>query len=112
MSGTEPPLLAAVHPALVSFLEAELAARGQPVLARAAAELRFHGWCRCAPACTYLRTAPAARADNAWIHLDDEAPRVWLQLDRDRTSFAGMEICEFDPGPATALDPDRPAAVG
>ena len=37
--------------------------------------------------------------DNAWIHLDDEdSPRVWLQLDRGHTSFAGMEICEYTLG--------------
>jgi hypothetical protein len=109
VSEIEPPLLADVHPALVSFLDTALTEEGEPDLARALARLRFHGWCRCSPTCAYLRTAPAAHADNAWIHLDDEdAPRVWLQLDRDHTSFAGMEICEFDLGPASALDPDRP----
>ena len=109
MSEIEPPLLTDVYPALVSFLDAALVGEGEPELARALAELRFHGWCGCGPTCNYLRTAPAARASNAWIHLDDEdegeeerEPRVWLQLDLDHTSFAGMEICEFDLGPALA----------
>ncbi|MFB0631749.1 hypothetical protein [Streptomyces sp. AB3(2024)] len=113
MSEIEPPLLADVYPALVSFLDAALVAEGEPALARALAGLRLHGWCRCSAACAYLRTAPAGRADSAWIHFDnDEAPGVWLQLDRDRVSFAGMEICGFDLGPAPDLDPDRPAGVG
>ncbi|MGW6980298.1 hypothetical protein ACWGE1_12750 [Streptomyces sp. NPDC054932] len=113
MNATEPPLPADVYPALVSFLDAALVEEGEPALAQALARLRFHGWCTCGPACTYLRTAPATRADSAWIHLDDEeAPRVWLQLDQDRTSFAGMEICAFDLGPAPALDPHRPAGMG
>ncbi|PWK66682.1 hypothetical protein BCL76_110168 [Streptomyces sp. CG 926] len=113
MSETEPPLLADVYPALVSFLDAALVAEGEPALAQALVRLRFHGWCGCRMTCTYLRTAPAAQADNLWIHLDDEeAPRVWLQLAQGHDSFAGMEICEFDLGPASALDPDRPAGVG
>ncbi|MEV0475046.1 hypothetical protein [Streptomyces prunicolor] len=114
MSEIEPPLLADVYPALVSFLDTTLAGDGEPELARALARLRFHGWCRCSPTCTYLQTAPATRAYNAWIHLDDEdadEPLVWLQLDLDQTSFAGMEICEFVLGPAPALDPDRPAGL-
>jgi hypothetical protein len=59
------------------------------------------------------RSAGAGEApDSTWIHLDDEeAPRVWLQLDRDHTSFAGMEICELELGSAPALDPDRPAGM-
>ncbi|MBZ4322500.1 hypothetical protein [Streptomyces huiliensis] len=105
----EPPLLADVYPALVSFLTAALVSEGEPTLARAVAGLRFHGWCECGPACTYLRTAPVGCADGNWVHIDDEVPRVWLQSGRDQTSFVGMEICEFDLGPAPALDPDRPA---
>ncbi|MFI0739386.1 hypothetical protein ACH4PU_15050 [Streptomyces sp. NPDC021100] len=112
MSETEPPLLADVYPALVSFLDAALVSAGESALAQAVVGLRFHGWCRCGTACTYLRTAPADRADSTWLHFDDEAPRVWLQFDRDRTSFAGMEICEFDLGPAPASDLDRPSGVG
>ncbi|MFE3767153.1 hypothetical protein ACFXPI_35965 [Streptomyces sp. NPDC059104] len=113
MSETEPPLLADVYPALVSFLDTALVAEGEPALARALAGLRFHGWCRCSAACAYLRTAPAGRADSAWIHFDDDAaPGLWLQLDLDHASFAGMEICGFALGPAPALDPDRPAGVG
>ncbi|MER6445722.1 hypothetical protein [Streptomyces venezuelae] len=113
MPTTEPPLLADVYPALVSFLDTALTEEGEPALARALARLRFHGWCTCGHACTYLITAPAPRASGAWIHVDDEeAPRVWLQLDQDRSSFAGMEICAFDLGPAPALDPHRPAALG
>ncbi|MFF1497697.1 hypothetical protein [Streptomyces sp. NPDC058304] len=113
MSETEPPLLADVYPALVSFLDEALVAEGESALTGSLAWLRSHGWCGCSPNCTYLRTAPATRADSTWIHLDDEeAPRVWLQLDRDQASFAGMEICEFDLGPAPALDPDRPAGLG
>ncbi|MET8331804.1 hypothetical protein [Streptomyces sp. NPDC005181] len=112
MSEIEPPLLADVYPALVSFLDAALVAEGESVLAQAVERLQFHGWCGCRQACNYLRTAPAARADSAWIHLDDEeTPRVWLQLNRDHTSFAGMEICEFVLGPSPALDPDRPVGV-
>ncbi|MFI6624889.1 hypothetical protein [Streptomyces sp. NPDC050528] len=108
----EPPLLADVYPALVSFLDAALVAEGLPLLAQALVRLRFHGWCRCSPSCTYLRTAPTTRAADAWFHFDDEdAPRVWLQLDQDHASFAGMEICEFELGPAPALDPDRPVDV-
>ncbi|MGI5337586.1 hypothetical protein ACQEVS_09420 [Streptomyces sp. CA-181903] len=109
MSEPEPPLLADVHPALVSFLKATLISEGEPGLARAVGRLRFHGWCDCAPTCTYLRTAPADRAGGTWIHLDDEAPRVWLQFDRNHTSFAGMEICEFDLGPPPASDLDLPS---
>ncbi|MFK0152012.1 hypothetical protein ACIQVL_04830 [Streptomyces sp. NPDC090499] len=113
MSEMEAPLIADVYPGLVSFLEAALAAEGESALAQALLRLPFHGWCGCNVNCTYLRTAPAAHAGSAWIHLDDEEePRVWLQLDRDRTSFVGMEICEFDLGPAPALDPDRPAGLG
>ncbi|KPI15850.1 hypothetical protein OK006_10766 [Actinobacteria bacterium OK006] len=37
---------------------------------------------------------------------------MWLQLDRDHASFAGMEICEFDLGPALVLDLDRPSEMG
>ncbi|MGW7332478.1 hypothetical protein ACWGIU_28570 [Streptomyces sp. NPDC054840] len=56
------------------------------------------------------RTAPAGRAGSSWIHLDDgDTPLVWLQLDREHTSFAGMEICAFELGAAPALDPHRPA---
>ncbi|MFG2234756.1 hypothetical protein ACGFNX_33025 [Streptomyces sp. NPDC048723] len=106
------PLLADVYPALVSFLASELAAEGEPALAQAVAQLRFHGWCTCSRTCNYLRTAPADRADNAWIHRDDgDTPLVRLQLDRGHTSFAGMEICSFELGPAPALDPHRPACV-
>ncbi|MFB8038978.1 hypothetical protein ACFC5Z_40000 [Streptomyces sp. NPDC056004] len=112
MSETEPPLLADVYPALVSFLDAALVSEGEPALAQVVVGLRFHGWCECSPTCTYLRTAPTGCADSAWIHLDDEAPRVWLQFDRDHTSFAGMEICEFELGPAPALDLDRPSGMG
>ncbi|MEU4504903.1 hypothetical protein [Streptomyces sp. NPDC024089] len=112
MSETEPPLLADVYPALVSFLDAALVSEGQSALAQAVVGLRFQGWCGCSPTCTYLRTAPTDRADSTWIHLDDEAPRVWLQFDRDHTSFAGMEICEFELGPAPALDLDRPSRMG
>ncbi|WP_405995117.1 hypothetical protein [Streptomyces sp. NBC_00986] len=112
MSKIEPPLLSHVYPALVSFLDAALVGEGEPRLAQALVRLRFHGWCRCRPTCRYLRTAPTTRAANGWIHLDDEdAPRVWLQLDQDHASFAGMDICEFDLGPAPALDPDRPVDV-
>lgn len=113
MTETESPLLAEVHPALVSFLDAALVSEGEPALAQGLARLRFRGRCRCGPACDCLRTAPAARADHGRIHLDDEqGPRVWLQLDLDGTTFAGMEICAFERGPAPALDPDRPAGVG
>ncbi|MFE2141388.1 hypothetical protein ACFXA3_06435 [Streptomyces sp. NPDC059456] len=114
MTDTEPPLLADVYPALVSFLRAALVSEGESAaLAQSVVGLRFHGWCGCSPTCTYLRTAPADRGgDSTWIHLDDEAPRVWLQFDRDRTSFAGMEICEFDLGPAPALDLDQPSGMG
>ncbi|WP_329138855.1 hypothetical protein OG552_31845 [Streptomyces sp. NBC_01476] len=112
MTELERPLLADVYPALVSFLGTALVAEGEPGLARSVERLRFHGWCGCGPYCGYLRTAPEGRAENAWIHLDDgEEPRVWLQLDRDQASFAGMEICEFRLGPAPALDPDRPPHV-
>ncbi|MER7196146.1 hypothetical protein [Streptomyces flaveolus] len=111
MDATEPPLLADVYPALVSFLDAALVAEGETVLAQTVGVLRFHGWCGCSAACTYLRTAPDGCAGSTWVHLEDEAPRVWLQFDRDRTSFAGMEICEFDLGPAPALDLDRPSGV-
>ncbi|WP_225638976.1 hypothetical protein [Streptomyces solaniscabiei] len=111
MDATEPPLLADVYPALVSFLDAALVAEGEAVLAQAVGVLRFHGWCGCSTACTYLRTAPDGYADGTWVHLDGEVPRVWLQFDRDRSSFAGMEICEFDLGPAPALDLDRPSGV-
>ncbi|MCC0093373.1 hypothetical protein K7B10_00870 [Streptomyces flavotricini] len=109
---TEPPLLADVYPALVSFLDAALVSEGEYALAQVVMGLRFHGWCGCSPTCSYLRTAVADRADSTWIHLDDEAPRVWLQFDQDRTSFGGMEICEFDLGPAPALDRDRPSGLG
>ncbi|MFG2392704.1 hypothetical protein ACGFYF_27955 [Streptomyces lavendulae] len=106
MSEIEPPLLVDVHPALVSFLDAALIAEGEPALARSLAGLRLHGWSRCSPACVHLRTAPEGRADSTWIHFDgDVAPGVWLQLDRDRESFAGMEICGFDLG----ADPGRPS---
>ncbi|MCB5163802.1 hypothetical protein LG634_02950 [Streptomyces bambusae] len=112
MNETQPPLLADVYPALVAYLDAALVAEGEPTLAAALPRVRFHGWCGCSPTCTYLRTAPADRADNVWVHLDDEeAPRVWLQLDRDHTSVAGMEVCEFALGPAPALDPHRPAGM-
>ncbi|WP_406290552.1 hypothetical protein [Embleya sp. NBC_00896] len=112
MSESEPPLLADVYPALVSFLGAALVAEGEPALAQVVERLRFHGWCGCRQGCNYLRSGPTARADIAWVHLDDEEePRVWLQLDRDRTSFVGMEICEFVLGPAPALDSERPAGV-
>ncbi|MEU2833555.1 hypothetical protein ABZ667_33720 [Streptomyces lavendulae] len=105
MSEIEPPLLVDVHPALVSFLGAALVAEGEPALARSLAGLRLHGWSRCSPACVHLRTAPEGRVDSTWIHFDgDEAPGVWLQLDRNRESFAGMEICGFDLG--------LPAGVG
>lgn len=104
MTETEPPLLADVYPALVSFLDAALVSEGESTLAQAVAGLRFHGWCGCSQTCTYLRTAPVDCADSAWIILDGEEPRVWLQLDRDHASFAGMEICEFDLGPAPVLD--------
>ncbi|MYS09026.1 hypothetical protein GTW71_21895 [Streptomyces sp. SID6041] len=112
MTETEPPLLADVYPALVLFLDAALVTEGEPALAKAVGESRFHGWCGCSPTCTYLRTAPASCADSAWIHLNDEVPRVWLQLDRDHASFAGMEICEFDLGSTPALDLDRPSGMG
>ncbi|MET9479065.1 hypothetical protein [Streptomyces sp. NPDC006638] len=112
MTETEPPLLADVYPELVSFLDAALVAEGEFTLAQAVADLRFHGWCGCSQTCTYLRTAPVGNADSAWIILDDEEPRVWLQLDRDQGSFAGMEICEFDLGPAPVLDLDRPSKMG
>ncbi|MEV7525155.1 hypothetical protein [Streptomyces sp. NPDC091371] len=113
MNDIEPPLLADVYPALVSFLDAALVEEGEPALAQAVRRLRFHGWCGCSRTCNYLRTGPALRAANAWIHLDDgETPRVWLQLDQDDASFAGMEICDFELGPASALDPDRPGTVG
>ncbi|XUL89826.1 hypothetical protein ACQ86D_27040 [Streptomyces galilaeus] len=103
MSEIEPPLLRDVYPTLVSFLDAALVGAGEPELARTVARLRFHGWCGCSPTCRYLRTAPDNRAASTWIHLDDEEePRVWLQLDLERTSFAGMEILEFDLGPAHA----------
>ncbi|MEU6105809.1 hypothetical protein [Streptomyces flaveolus] len=111
MDETDPPLLADVYPALVSFLDAALVAEGKSVLAQAVVVLRFHGWCGCSAACTYLRTAPDGCADTTWFPLDDEAPRVRLQFDRGRTSFAGMEICEFDLGPAPALDLDRPSGM-
>ncbi|MEY2228965.1 hypothetical protein [Streptomyces sp. BF23-19] len=104
------PLLSDVYPALVSFLASKLAAEDEPALAQGVARLRFHGWCTCSRTCAYLRTAPADRADNSWIHLDDgDTPLVCLQLDREHTSFAGMEICAFELGPAPALDPRRPA---
>ncbi|MFJ9245390.1 hypothetical protein [Streptomyces sp. NPDC101776] len=112
MTETEPPLLADVYPALVSFLDAALVSEGEPTLAQAVAGLRFHGWCGCSQTCAYLRTAPVGRADSAWIVLDDEEPRVWLQLDRDHASFAGMEIWEFDLGPDLVLDLDRPSETG
>ncbi|MFD9490438.1 hypothetical protein G3I62_39650 [Streptomyces sp. SID14446] len=112
MTETEPPLLADVYPALVSFLDAALVSEGESALAQAVVGLRFRGWCGCSPTCTYLRTAPADCADSVWIHLDDDVPRVWLQWDRDHASFAGMEICELDLGPAPALDLDRPAGLG
>ncbi|MEU4953477.1 hypothetical protein [Streptomyces lavendulae] len=99
MSEIEPPLLVDVHPALVSFLDAALVAEGEPALARSLAGLRLHGWSRCSPACVHLRTAPEGRAGSTWIHFDgDVAPGVWLQPDRERESFAGMEICGFDLG--------------
>ncbi|MGW3321217.1 hypothetical protein [Streptomyces virginiae] len=102
-----------VRPALVSFLTSELTAEDEPALARSVARLRFHGWCTCSRTCSYLRTAPADRAGNCWIHLEDgDAPLVWLRLDLDHTSFAGMEICAFDLGPAAAArDPRRPAGA-
>ncbi|MER7767202.1 hypothetical protein [Kitasatospora sp. NPDC096140] len=113
MHESGPPLLGDVYPRLLSFVEAALIAEGEPALAGAVGRLRFHGWCGCRPTCTYLRTAPASRADSSWLHLDDDdAPRVWLQFDRDHTSFAGMEICEFDLGPVPALDPNRPSGLG
>uniref|UniRef100_A0AAU2JHW4 Uncharacterized protein n=1 Tax=Streptomyces sp. NBC_00049 TaxID=2903617 RepID=A0AAU2JHW4_9ACTN len=113
MSETEPPLLADVYHVLVSFLDAALVDEGESALARALVRLRFHGWCGCSPTCTYLRTDPATQGDSAWIHLDDEeAPRVWLQLDGEHASFTGTEICEFDPGPASAFDADRPVGMG
>ncbi|MFG2979027.1 hypothetical protein ACGFYY_39320 [Streptomyces sp. NPDC048331] len=68
---------------------------------------------RAAPPAPTLRTAPAPRADSTWIELDDaEAPLVRLQLDQDRTSFAGIEICAVDLGPAPALDPPPTAGLG
>lgn len=109
MSEVERPLLATVYPALVAYLETSLVAEGEPSLARAVRQLRFHGWCRCRQSCTYLRTSAAGSGDNAWIDLEDEEPRVWLQLDRGHTSFAGMDILEFALGPAPELDPLRPA---
>ncbi|MFD4862755.1 hypothetical protein [Streptomyces atratus] len=113
MTETEPPpLLVDVYPALVSFLDEALVSEGESALAQAVVGLRFHGWCGCSPTCTYLRTAPTGCADSVWIHLDDEVPRVWLQFDRDQASFAGMEICEFDLGPAPALDLGRPSGMG
>jgi hypothetical protein len=36
---------------------------------------------------------------------------VWLHLDRDHASFAGMKICGFDLGPAPVLDLDRPSEM-
>jgi hypothetical protein len=98
VSDLEVPLLAEAYPALVTYLEAALIAEGEQSLSRVVRELRFYGWCRCKPSCTYLLTAPAGDRDNAWIHLDDEEPRVWLQLNHGHTSFAGMEILEFDLG--------------
>lgn len=97
VSETEPPLLADVYPALVSFLDAAPVSEESPPWPRSWG-LAFHGWCGCSPTCTYLRTVPTDRAESTWIHLDDEVPCVWLQFDRDHTSFAGMEICEFDLG--------------
>jgi hypothetical protein len=97
---------------LAAYLETSLIAEGEPSLARAVQQLRFHGWCKCRQSCNYLQTAAAGSRDNAWIHLDDEdSPRVWLQLDRGHTSFAGMEICEYTLGPASELDSLRPAHI-
>ncbi len=97
MSELERPLLSEVYPALVTYLEAALVAEGEESLAPVVHELRFHGWCKCRESCTYLQTAPAGSGDNAWIDLEDDegSPLVWLQLDHSRTSFAGMDICEF-----------------
>jgi hypothetical protein len=111
MGEEERPLLAEVYPALVTYLEASLIAEGESSLSRAVRQLRFYGWCKCRLSCTYLQTAAAGSRDNAWIHLEDEDPRVWLQLDRGHTSFAGMEICDFALGPALELDPLRPAHI-
>jgi hypothetical protein len=78
VSEAERPLLADVYPALISYLNAKLTAEGEPALAAALVRLRFYGWCNCAPACSYLRTAPPGHADNAWLPFDDdEEPSVW-----------------------------------
>jgi hypothetical protein len=105
------PLLADAYPALVTYLEAALIAEDSwQSLARVVHELRFYGWCRCKPSCTYLLTGAEDDRDNAWIDLegDDEEPTVWLQLNRGHTSFAGMEILEFDLGPVTRGHARRP----
>lgn len=113
VSEAERPLLANVYPALISYLDAKLIADGEPALAAGLVRLRFYGWCRCSLNCTYLRTAPAGRADSLWLLFDEaEEPSVWVQFDRDHASFAGMEILEFKLGPAPALDPDRPDGMG
>jgi hypothetical protein len=108
----ELPLLADVYPALIAYLESGLVAEGYGPLALAARELRFHGWCTCSESCRYLKSAPDGVADNAWVHLEDDAgPYVWLQLLQGHASFAGMEICDFVLGPAPEADPLRPAYV-
>ncbi|MFD9398455.1 hypothetical protein ACFWA4_06500 [Streptomyces sp. NPDC060011] len=89
MTETEPPLLADVYPALVSFLDAALVSEGESALAQAVVGLRFRGWCGCSPTCTYLRTAPADCADSVWIHLDDDVPAC---------GFNGTGIMPRSPG--------------
>lgn len=97
MKELEPPRLAEIYPALVDYLETSLMDLGEHSLVDVVRKLPYLGWCRCKSACPYLRTGDVAAADSAWIHLDDDdAPRVWLQLDRDHVTFVGMEIHEFD----------------
>lgn len=97
MGEAEPPLLADVYPKLVAYLASALVAEGEEALAQAAGHLRFFGWCTCSPTCKYIKTAPSGSADSLWIHLEDEdTPYVWLQLAQSHTTFAGMEICDFE----------------
>ncbi|MBS2962443.1 hypothetical protein KGA66_05260 [Actinocrinis puniceicyclus] len=97
MTEPEPRHLAEVYPALVHFLETALMDLGEHAFVDAVSDLPFLGWCRCKPDCNYFQTGDAEAAGSAWIHIDDDdAPRVWLQLDRDCAAIVGMEIHDFE----------------
>ena len=97
MTDPEPRRLAEAYPALVDYLETALIGPGEHAFVDVVSELPFLGWCRCKPNCNYLQTGDTNAAGSGWIHIDDdEAPRVWLQLDRDCATIVGMEIHEID----------------